>query len=293
MYELIQISEHDYYIDCPAKIGIVKISDTEVVIIDSGNDKDAGKKVLKHLDENGWTLKAIYNTHSHADHIGGNKLIQDRTGCNVYAAELENVYTNYPELEPMWLFGGLPFKDIQNKFLMAQPSVAEKLTTAVLPEGWKIIELPGHSFDMVGFITADGNAFIADSIASKYTVEKYGIGYLWNPEESLRTLESLKSLRANKFIPSHAEVSEDIQDIVDFNIETIHKVYDSILRICEKGTSFEEVLKALFEKHGMTMNAQSYALIGSTTRSYLSSLYTQGRLAIDYVDNKMIWKTND
>ena len=30
MYELIQISEHDYYMQSPAKIGLVKLNDTEV-----------------------------------------------------------------------------------------------------------------------------------------------------------------------------------------------------------------------------------------------------------------------
>lgn len=42
MYELIQVSEHNYYIQCPAKIGLVKLNDTEVCLIDSGSDKDAG-----------------------------------------------------------------------------------------------------------------------------------------------------------------------------------------------------------------------------------------------------------
>ena len=47
MYELIQAAENSYYIQSPAKIGLIKVSDTEVCLIDSGNDKDAGKKVLK------------------------------------------------------------------------------------------------------------------------------------------------------------------------------------------------------------------------------------------------------
>ena len=54
MYELIKINDNDYYIDCPAKIGIVKVGGNDVVLIDSGNDKDAGKKILKILDSNGW-----------------------------------------------------------------------------------------------------------------------------------------------------------------------------------------------------------------------------------------------
>ena len=55
MYELIQISNTAYYIDCPAKIGLIRLNQTDVCLIDSGSDKDAGKKVLKHLDANGWT----------------------------------------------------------------------------------------------------------------------------------------------------------------------------------------------------------------------------------------------
>ena len=76
MYELIAVTENSYYIQSPAKIGLVRLNDTDVCLIDSGNDKDAGRKIKKLLDANGWTLKAIYNTHSNADHIGGNRYLQ-------------------------------------------------------------------------------------------------------------------------------------------------------------------------------------------------------------------------
>ena len=50
MYELIQVAENSYYIQSPAKIGIVRISDNEVCLIDTGNDKDAGKKVKSWIN---------------------------------------------------------------------------------------------------------------------------------------------------------------------------------------------------------------------------------------------------
>ena len=56
---------------------------------DSGNDKDAGKKVLKVLAGKGWRPEMILNTHSHADHIGGNRVIQERTGCRAYCPGLD------------------------------------------------------------------------------------------------------------------------------------------------------------------------------------------------------------
>ena len=75
MYELIQIPDTNcYYIQSPAKIGLVKLDDSRVCLIDSGSDKDAGRKVRQHLDANGWQLSAIYNTHSNADHIGGKQI---------------------------------------------------------------------------------------------------------------------------------------------------------------------------------------------------------------------------
>ena len=51
MYELIQVSEKCYYIQSPAKIGLVRLNDKDVCLIDSGNDKDAGRKVRQILDE--------------------------------------------------------------------------------------------------------------------------------------------------------------------------------------------------------------------------------------------------
>ena len=61
MYELIRAGERSYYIDCPAKIGLYDTGDG-VCLIDSGNDKDAGRKVRQILDKNGWKLLALRST---------------------------------------------------------------------------------------------------------------------------------------------------------------------------------------------------------------------------------------
>ena len=48
MYELVQAGKQSYYINSPAKIGVFVENDTDVYLIDSGNDKDAGRKVKKN-----------------------------------------------------------------------------------------------------------------------------------------------------------------------------------------------------------------------------------------------------
>lgn len=59
MYELLQAVENSFYRDCPTKVGFYRASPTEVVLFDSGSDKDAAKKVKRILDAQGWQLKAI------------------------------------------------------------------------------------------------------------------------------------------------------------------------------------------------------------------------------------------
>ena len=49
MYELIRAGERSYYIECPAKIGVYLAGEGGVYLIDSGNDKDAGRKVRQIL----------------------------------------------------------------------------------------------------------------------------------------------------------------------------------------------------------------------------------------------------
>ncbi|MEI3000471.1 MAG: hypothetical protein V8T86_06160, partial [Victivallis sp.] len=50
MYESIRAGERSWYIDCPAKIGICLLDGADVCLIDSGNDRDAGKRALRILE---------------------------------------------------------------------------------------------------------------------------------------------------------------------------------------------------------------------------------------------------
>ena len=290
MYELIQVSEHNYYIQCPAKIGLVKLNDTEVCLIDSGSDKDAGRKVRQILDANGWKLRAIYNTHSNADHIGGNKYLQGQTGCRIYAPGIECDFTNYPILEPAFLYGGYPCKDLRHKFLLAQESKAEPLTGEVLPEGFELIPLPGHFFDMAGFRTPDDVVYLADCLSARETLDKYQIGFIYDVASYLETLEKAKTMKAKLFIPSHAAPEEDISDLAQYNIDKVREIAGRILEICAEPLCFETILQKLFTEYGLTMNFEQYVLVGSTVRSYLSWLKDTGKLNAGFDGNLLLWQ---
>ena len=290
MYELIQVSERSYYIQSPAKIGLVRLEGQEVCLVDSGSDKDAGRKVRQHLDANGWKLTAIYNTHSNADHIGGNKYLQGQTGCQIYAPGIECAFTRHPVLEPSFLYGGYPCKDLRHKFLMAQESDVRELTAECLPDCLESIPLPGHFFDMVGFRTTDDVVYLADCLSSRETLDKYQIGFIYDVAAYLDTLEKVKSMEANWFIPAHAEAAEDVSGLAQYNIDKVLEIAERIVGLCGEPLHFEAILQKLFSDYGLTMNFEQYVLVGSTVRSYLAWLKDSGRLEALFEDNMLRWR---
>lgn len=290
MYELCQVSERSYYIQSPAKIGLVKLNGQDVCLIDSGNDKDAGRRVRQLLDANGWHLTAIYNTHSNADHIGGNRYLQAQTGCSIYAPGIECDFTRHPVLEPSFLYGGYPCRELRHKFLMAQESDARELTKESLPEGFEMIPLPGHFFDMVGFRTPDDVVYLADCLSSRETLDKYQIGFIYDVGAYLKTLEMVQSLQAKVFVPAHAAVCEDVRDLAQYNIDKVLEIADRITGICQEPHGFEEILQTLFADYQLTMNFEQYVLVGSTLRSYLAWLKDGGRMNALFENNRLYWQ---
>ena len=290
MFEMIELTASCGYIDCPAKIGIYRPDGgADVYLIDSGSDKDAGRKVRQMLDKNGWKLRGILNTHSHADHVGGNKYLQAQTGCKAFAGGIEGAVTAHPLLEPSGLYGGCPHKDLRHKFLMAQESAVSPLDDPDFPRDIEIIPLPGHSFDMVGYRTPDGVVFLADCVSSEATLAKYAMGYLFDVQASLDTLDKVEAMQARLFVPSHAPVCEDIRPLVRLNREKVLEAGERILSLCAEPIGFDALLAGVFAGYGMTMTIQQHALIGSTVRSYLSWHKDAGRVEIVIEDNVMKW----
>jgi len=300
MYELIQVGEHTYYIDCPAKMGVYCTSEKEAILIDSGNDKDAAKKVLKIFDQQGWKLTMVINTHSHADHIGGNAMLQQRTGCMIYGPSMESGTIKDPIYEPSLLYGGYPFKELRNKFLMAQPT--EKYLTLnldgtahgkrVLPEGMEVIGLPGHAMNMIGVKTPDDVWFMADCVSSSNVLSKYHVNFIYNVEEYLKTLDKVEQMKAKLFVPSHTQPVESMEQLVQMNRDKVLEIKELLLDICgAEPITFEDILARLFRHYDLIMDFNQSVLVGSSIKSYLSWLKDQGLVTAMISEYRIYWLT--
>jgi len=119
----------------------------DAVVVDPGGDAESILLLLKEDDLN---LKAILNTHSHFDHVGGNAGLKKATGADIYIhpSEME-MLTQMSALAEQW---GIPFEP--------SPPADKGL------EDWDVFEVgelkievmhtPGHSpggvsFNMKGY----------------------------------------------------------------------------------------------------------------------------------------------
>lgn len=291
MYELVQAGAHTYYVDCPCKVGVVVLDGTQVCLIDAGSDRDAGKKICKILTQRGWHAAAIYNTHAHADHIGGNRVIQEHFGCPAYAPGADAALAAHPVLEPTLLYGGYPCKALRGKFLMAQQSEMQSLMPDKLPRGMQAVRLDGHSLAMMAFKTPDNIWFVADAVASEATLQKYHVSFLYDAAAVYDSFKRLETLQGALFVPAHADAVQDIRPLVAKNRAKLDEVLALLCAICAAPCSFDVVLKAVFDHYALAMDITQYALVGSTVRSCLAYLCDTQRMCMDFTDNVAQWHT--
>lgn len=110
----------------------------ETIVIDPG----AADPVLAALAEQGWQLSAIWNTHWHPDHTGGNAALKAATGCTVIApaAEAEKIPT-------------------------ADRLVGEGDTVSIGSHAASVLEVPAHTAGHIAYHFAeDALVFVGDTL---------------------------------------------------------------------------------------------------------------------------------
>lgn len=285
-----QLTDTTWVLEGPTNIGFIE-KNNEVILIDSGNDKESGRKINKILKEKGWMLKTIINTHSNADHIGGNDYLQRNLNCEIYSSIIENVFIEYPYLETAFLWGGLEVKDIRNKFFQAKPSNVTKIikNDEKINEDLESVSLKGHYFNMIGIKTADDVFFIADSLFGKEILEKYKIPFIYDVRRYKQTIDKIRKIKTEYFVPSHGDIEKDIEKTALLNQNIVKEIEEIIIEILDVEMSYEQLLKEICEYFKIELNIGQYALVGSTIKSFLTYLYDEKRIVCEIKNNILNW----
>ncbi len=304
---VINISDCIYYISGPTNIGIIEeqLSDTKsnLYMIDSGCNTEDGKRIFTEITEyfsqKDITIKAIINTHSHADHCGANNYIQQKTNCEIWITENEQGSLINPFLQPIISWGGNPLPEINSSYYVAEKTVPNKIINTneklTLLNGIKIsfINLPGHYFEMVGILCEDNNKkvlFASDGIFGRKNIGKYWIPFLYDVKEFKNSLDTISSLNADFCIPGHGEPTSQIEETVELNKIAIISNEQCILEALKyKEQTQEDILKYVADKNEINLHIAQYMLIGCTIKAYLTFLYNEGKISYHIKENKMYW----
>ena len=294
--ELKQIAENVHYIPHVTNIGVIK-SGEAAVLIDSGVDDDTGRRIMRLLESQHLQLKAIINTHFHADHCGGNAYLKNKTGAVIYASEVEADFIQHPYLQPFCLFSGAnPPVELQNKLVMATPSKVdyiiknEEKTLDVGGIRVEIVRLPGHSPNQIG-VKINDVVFSADAVFSEDILNKHKLPYLVNVEKQKETLNCLKALNTKLLVPSHGEPANDPVPMVDAYEKIINDVEGYLLDMLKEEKTTEQAMKSLCDRHDVEVGkVNQYFLMHTITLAYLSCLRNKGQLVLAFRDNILYWR---
>ncbi len=289
MYELIQAGKRTFYMEGYARAGIYVFGKDSACAIDTGADEHAGLALLKHLKSMNLRLELIINTHSHADHTGGNALLKKETGCAVYAPGAESAFISEQIISPAFMYGGNPMPELWPGFV-SESCKAERLRDSVLPEGLSVVSLDGHSFSHVGILTSDNVCFIGDALTAAAVIKKGALPTLYDVGRTLESFDTLDSMKGVKFIPAHEPMPNDFTETIALNRQKTLDMLDLIRDICGTPVSFETLTRNILDRTNQTANMVIYMLTQNTLKSYLTYLHGRNEVEYFFENNTIMWR---
>ncbi len=277
-------------------VGIVRIDDRKVLLIDTGLNDTTARKVLRAVrDELDSEVAGILTTHAHADHFGAHSFVVKRTGARVFAPGLEEAVIRNPLMQPILLYGGAdPLDALRSKFLLAEgcnvDEVIESGAREVLGVSIEVVPLPGHSPNQMGFLV-DGVFSCADVVFPRGAIEKYRLPYLFGLTTHLESLDRARGLQCSVVVPGHGPVLESIEPIAGENLAVIERAMGAIEDIVRQPKSSDEVCAELFQRMEVPVSdAQGYYLLRPTVLAYLSHLERLGMTELLIERKAAVWR---
>lgn len=262
------------------------------LIIDSGNDDSSAKKSIRTLDNP--DIKYIFNTHSHADHCGGNAYFQKKFDAKIIAPAIEDKFIEEPLLESVYLYGATPPKAMKNKFLYAKASSVSKVieTAANLQlelgasvKNFDLINLSGHSPNMMGIVTPDKIAFIGDALLGASYLKKHSLMFTFDVAKHLESIAALKSLQADGYVLAHGGYTDDLHTLIDANRIALMRISEMVLDSCKQETlTFDQLHAKLYDLLNLEEILSTHMLNRSVIRAHIQYLEARGNL--EFVINK-------
>jgi len=293
--KLIEITAGAYYLSGATNLGVVATPGGGAVLIDTGQDKDQAKRLLKACEAAGLTPRAIINTHGHADHFGSNEYVVRKTGVPTYAPPFEEAFITYPYLEPFYLFSGArPIAPLQTKWLLGGPSRVEQIieggTLEVEGLAFQVLSFPGHAHGQVALGWGEV-LYCADALFGGDVLARYGLPYATDVGAQIQSIKRLQATKFKHYLPGHGPLTDDIRPLCVANLDAIERGLEAVLQATSSTSETTKVVTKASQALGIVMiNIPQYYLFKSIIKAYLSYLVEEGQVVFTLEENRLLWQ---
>lgn len=183
--------------------------------IDTGTTPAYINGAIKELKALGYSLedvRQILITHAHPDHNGGLAYLQTMTNAPTYAHHFESLvirgeirtpFASPESLNAFWRF-------VRNRLASTPPTAPARADYILkegdaMPDGWQVLELPGHSPGQIGLWHSDKRALIAGDVMMRMP---WGLVLPLRPvtpdmDEAKRSVKRVAELNVNTLCLGH------------------------------------------------------------------------------------------
>ena len=172
-------------------------------------DVDQTLQMIEDLGVNVADTQLIISTHCHCDHIGGNKLIQDRSGCDIAAHKIGKYFIDTRDDWSTWW----RYYNQRAEFFNCTRELNDGDDILIGPHEFKIIHTPGHASDGIVLYNKKDRILISsdtlwENDVAVMTIRVEGSTALFRMMESYDKIESLD---VKVVYPGHGEAFADFK----------------------------------------------------------------------------------
>jgi hydroxyacylglutathione hydrolase len=165
------------------------------ILIDTGygSDLEMTERLLRDLGVDLSYTRLIINTHTHSDHIGGNKAIQQRSGCHIALHSIgKHFIDTKDDWSTWWRYYGH-----ESEFFECTHALEDGERVGVGPHEFRVLHTPGHASDGIVLYHPKEKILISsdtlwENDVATITTRVEGSTTLFRLLESLERLESLE-----------------------------------------------------------------------------------------------------
>ncbi|MFH1623941.1 MAG: MBL fold metallo-hydrolase, partial [Pseudomonadota bacterium] len=215
-------------------------------------------------------VRLIINTHCHSDHTGGNKIIQEKSGCDIALHKIGKHFIDCrDDWSTLWRY-----YNHKAAFFNCTSALEEDDVLYIGPHKFRVLHTPGHSPDGIALYNAEEKVLIAgDTLWEEGfpapQIHVNGSGALFSLQKSLQKLEALD---VKAVYPGHGQPFTDFGHALSQCKEKLLKCMKNpellgsdvlkkitIFAIMEKSPVEEEVLFSyLMSSHGFKEMVEVY-----------------------------------